>query len=78
MQRKPGDGSPSGNKSDFEEIEERLAILAGKTGVYEVGGTTDIEIKERMVRIENAHMSAKAALEEGVLAGGGRWAIQYY
>lgn len=71
MQRKPGVGSPSGNKHDFEEIQERLAILAGKTGVYEVGGTTDIEIKERMVRIENAHMSAKAALEEGIMPGGG-------
>lgn len=71
LQRKPGDGSPSGNKSDFEELQERLAILAGKTGVFEVGGTTDVEIKERMVRIENAYMSAKASLEEGVLPGGG-------
>lgn len=71
LQRKPGDGSPSGNKSDFEEIEARLAILADKTGLFEVGGTTDVEIKERMVRIENAYMSVKAALEEGVLPGGG-------
>ena len=71
QQKKPGDGSPTGNKHDFEELEERLAILSGKTGVFEVGGTTDVEIKERMVRIENAYMSAKAALEEGVLAGGG-------
>ncbi|NOQ14627.1 MAG: chaperonin GroEL [Methyloprofundus sp.] len=71
LQRKPGDGSPSGNKSDFEELEERLSLLAGKTGVFEVGGSTDVEIKERMVRIENAYMSARAALEEGVLPGAG-------
>jgi len=71
QQKKPGDGSPTGNKHDFEELEERLAILSGKTGVYEVGGTSDIEIKERMVRIENAYMSTKAAIEEGVLPGGG-------
>jgi len=68
---KPGTGSATGNKHDFEELEERIAMLSGKTGVFSVGGTTDFEIKERMVRIENAYMSAKAALEEGVLAGGG-------
>ncbi len=68
---KPGTGSATGNKHDFEELEERIALLSGKTGVFSVGGTTDFEIKERMVRIENAYMSAKAALEEGVLAGGG-------
>ncbi|MBE0471339.1 MAG: molecular chaperone GroEL [Methyloprofundus sp.] len=71
QQRKPGDGSPTGNKHDFEELQERLAILSGKTGVFEVGGTADVEIKERMVRIENAYMSTKAALEEGVMPGGG-------
>lgn len=70
-QKKPGDGSPTGNKHDFEEVEDRLAILSGKTGVFEVGGTTDVEIKERMVRLENAYMSARAALEEGVIPGGG-------
>ncbi|MCK5889061.1 MAG: molecular chaperone GroEL, partial [Methylococcales bacterium] len=71
LQRKPGEGSPSGNSHDLEEAEGRLALLAGRTGIFEVGGTTDVEIKERMVRIENAYMSSKAALEEGVLAGGG-------
>jgi len=71
LQRKPGEGSPSGNSHELEEVEERLAILVGKTGVFEVGGTTDIEIKERMVRIENAYMSAKAALEDGVFPGAG-------
>jgi chaperonin GroEL len=68
---KPGTGSASGNKHDFNELEERIAMLSSKTGVFDVGGITDFEIKERMVRIENAYMSAKAAIEEGVLAGGG-------
>ncbi len=71
LQRKPGQGSPTGNSHDLEEVEDRLALLAGKMGVFEVGGTTDVEIKERMVRIENGYMSSKAALEEGVLPGGG-------
>ena len=68
---KPGVGSASGNKHDFGELEERIALLSSKTGVFSVGGISDFEIKERMVRIENAYMSAKAALEEGVLPGGG-------
>jgi chaperonin GroEL len=67
----PGVGSPTGNKHDFEELDDRIALLSGKTGVFSVGGITDFEIKERMVRIENAYMSSKAALEEGVLPGGG-------
>ncbi len=71
LAKKPGQGSATGNKHDFGELEERIALLSGKTGVFSVGGTTDIEIKERMVRIENAYMSVKAALEEGVLPGGG-------
>jgi len=71
LAKKPGQGSATGNKHDFGELEERIALLSGKTGVFSVGGTTDFEIKERMVRIENAYMSSKAALEEGVLPGGG-------
>lgn len=71
LSKKPGQGSATGNKHDFDELEERIALLSGKTGVYSVGGLADFEIKERMVRIENAYHSAKAALEEGVLPGGG-------
>ncbi|MEQ1622246.1 MAG: chaperonin GroEL [Methylococcales bacterium] len=71
LAKKPGQGSASGNRHDFGELEERIALLSGKTGVFSVGGITDVEIKERLVRIENAYMSAKAALEEGVLPGGG-------
>ncbi len=71
LAKKPGQGSATGNKHDFDELEDRIALLSGKTGVFSVGGLADFEIKERMVRIENAYMSAKAALEEGVLPGGG-------
>ncbi|QPK62311.1 chaperonin GroEL [Methylomonas sp. LL1] len=69
--QKPGQGSATGNRHDIDELEERIAMLAGKVGHFQVGGITDVEIKERLVRIENAYMSAKAALEEGVLPGGG-------
>ncbi|MFA5984374.1 MAG: chaperonin GroEL [Methylococcaceae bacterium] len=71
LARKPGVGSATGNKHDFDELQERLALLSGKTGTFSVGGNTDFEMKERMVRIENAYLSAKAALEEGVLPGAG-------
>ncbi|WP_445367373.1 chaperonin GroEL [Methylomonas sp. BW4-1] len=69
--RKPGEGSATGNLHEAEELEERIAILSGKTGSFQVGGISDVEIKERLVRIENAYLSAKAALQEGVLPGGG-------
>ncbi len=69
--RKPGQGSATGNQHEAEELEERISVLSGKTGTFSVGGITDVEIKERLVRIENAYLSAKAALEEGVLPGGG-------
>ncbi len=69
--RKPGNGSPTGNQHDANELKGRIAILSGKTGTFSVGGITDIEIRERMVRIENAYLSAKAAMDEGVIPGGG-------
>ncbi|MDD5275887.1 MAG: chaperonin GroEL [Methylovulum sp.] len=71
LAKKPGEGSATGNQHDFDELQERLAALSGKTGVFSVGGTTDFEIKERMIRIENAYLSAKAALAEGVVPGAG-------
>ena len=71
LAKKPGNGSPTGNKHDYEELEDRITLLDGRTGVFSVGGLADFEIKERLVRIENAYMSAKAALEEGVLPGCG-------
>jgi chaperonin GroEL len=71
MARKPGDGSPRGNLQEIDDLEERIAHLSGAIGVIKVGGTFDIEIKERLTRMENAWRSVSAALEEGVVAGGG-------
>lgn len=68
---KPGQGSATGRLHELEEVESRIVGLSGKSAVYRVGGVTDVEIKERMVRIENAYRSVVSALEEGVLAGGG-------
>lgn len=68
---KPGQGSTTGKQHELEELEDRLRMLRGKTAVYKVGGGSEMEMKERLVRIENAHKSMRAALEEGVLAGGG-------
>jgi chaperonin GroEL len=69
--RKPGEGSPTGNRHDLENLEERIAFLRSKTAVYRVGGLSDTAIKERMVRVENACNSVRAAMEEGVISGGG-------
>jgi chaperonin GroEL len=69
--KKPGDGSPRGNLQEIDDLDERIASLSGAIGVIKVGGSIDIEIKERLKRIENAWNSVSAALEEGVLPGGG-------
>lgn len=69
--RKPGDGSPTGNLHDLEDLEARIAALVGRIATVRVGGTTETEIKERLQRAENARRSLQAALEEGVLPGGG-------
>jgi len=69
--RKPGDGSPSGNMHEIEDLEERIAHLSGAIGVIKVGGAVDIEIKGRLTLIQNAWRSVSAALEEGVVPGGG-------
>ncbi|QJD30616.1 Hsp60 family chaperonin [Methylococcus geothermalis] len=68
---KPGQGSATGRLHELEDIEARIIGLSGKSAVYRVGGVTDVEMKERMVRIENAYRSVVSALEEGVLPGGG-------
>jgi chaperonin GroEL len=69
--RKPGDGSPRGNLQEIDDLEERIANLSGAIGVIKVGGNLDIEIKERLTRMENAWRSVSAAIEEGVVPGGG-------
>jgi chaperonin GroEL len=56
---------------DREKLEERLARLAGGVAVIKVGAATEVELKERKHRIEDAVRNAKAAIEEGLLPGGG-------
>jgi chaperonin GroEL len=56
---------------DREKLEERLAKLAGGVAVIKAGAATEVELKERKHRIEDAVRNAKAAVEEGVVAGGG-------
>ncbi len=56
---------------DREKLQERLAKLAGGVAVIKVGAATEVELKERKHRIEDAVRNAKAAVEEGILAGGG-------
>jgi chaperonin GroEL len=56
---------------DREKLQERLAKLAGSVAVIKVGAATEVELKERKHRIEDAVRNAKAAVEEGLLAGGG-------
>lgn len=60
-------------KSDFdrEKLTERLAKLSGGVGVIKVGAATEIELKEKKHRIEDALEATKAAVEEGIVAGGG-------
>jgi len=56
---------------DKEKLQERLAKLAGGVAVLKVGAATEVELKERKHRIEDAVRNAKAAVEEGIVAGGG-------
>ena len=56
---------------DREKLQERLAKLAGGVAVIQVGAATEIELKEKKHRIEDAVSSVRAAIEEGVVAGGG-------
>ncbi len=56
---------------DREKLQERLAKLAGGVAVIRVGGATEIEVKERKDRVDDAMHATRAAVEEGVVAGGG-------
>jgi len=62
-----------GSDSDYdrEKLQERLAKLAGGVAVIKAGAATEVELKERKHRIEDAVRNAKAAVEEGIVAGGG-------
>src|SRR3989475_8906425 len=56
---------------DREKLQERLAKLAGGVAVIRVGGATEIEVKERKDRVDDAMHATRAAVEEGILPGGG-------
>ncbi|WP_341748668.1 chaperonin GroEL [Candidatus Tisiphia endosymbiont of Sialis lutaria] len=61
----------SSSDYDKEKLQERLAKLAGGVAVLKVGGATEVEVKERKDRVEDALHATRAAVEEGVVAGGG-------
>ncbi|ENH96403.1 60 kDa chaperonin [Gracilibacillus halophilus YIM-C55.5] len=63
---------------DKEKLQERLAKLAGGVAVVKVGAATETELKERKLRIEDALNSTRAAVEEGIVAGGGTALMNVY
>ncbi|TDM12138.1 chaperonin GroEL [Macrococcus lamae] len=63
---------------DKEKLQERLAKLAGGVAVIKVGAATETELKERKLRIEDALNSTRAAVEEGIVAGGGTALVSIY
>ncbi|KAF0993729.1 MULTISPECIES: chaperonin GroEL [Geobacillus] len=63
---------------DREKLQERLAKLAGGVAVIKVGAATETELKERKLRIEDALNSTRAAVEEGIVAGGGTALMNIY
>ena len=56
---------------DREKLQERLAKLAGGVAIIRVGGSTEVEVKEKKDRVEDALHSTRAAVEEGIVPGGG-------
>ena len=56
---------------DKEKLQERLAKLAGGVAVIKVGGSSEIEVKERKDRVDDALNATRAAVEEGIVPGGG-------
>src|SRR5476651_1375441 len=56
---------------DKEKLQERLAKLAGGVAIIRVGGSTEVEVKERKDRVDDAMHATRAAVEEGVVPGGG-------
>ena len=63
---------------DKEKLQERLAKLAGGVAVIEVGAATETELKERKLRIEDALNATRAAVEEGIVSGGGTALVNVY
>ena len=60
---------------DKEKLQERLAKLAGGVAVIRVGGSTEVEVKEKKDRVEDAMHATKAAVEEGIVRGRRRGAV---
>ena len=56
---------------DREKLQERLAKLAGGVAVIKVGGASEVEVKERKDRVDDALHATRAAVEEGIVSGGG-------
>ncbi|MFI6681068.1 chaperonin GroEL [Kribbella sp. NPDC050470] len=63
-------------EADQDNLQLRLARLSGRVAVIRVGGATSVELKERMLRVEDSLAATQAALEEGVVAGGGTALVQ--
>jgi len=63
---------------DKEKLQERLAKLSGGVAVIQVGAATETELKERKLRIEDALNSTRAAVEEGIVSGGGTALVNVY
>ncbi|MGC5615504.1 chaperonin GroEL [Georgenia sp. Z1491] len=76
VQQIRGEIDNSDSDYDREKLQERLAKLAGGVAVIKAGAATEVELKERKHRIEDAVRNAKAAVEEGIVAGGGVALIQ--
>ncbi|MGN5455947.1 MAG: TCP-1/cpn60 chaperonin family protein, partial [Candidatus Kurthia intestinigallinarum] len=68
----------STSEFDKEKLQERLAKLAGGVAVIKVGAATETELKERKLRIEDALNSTRAAVQEGIVAGGGVALVSIY
>ncbi len=68
--------SESNSEFDKEKLKERLAKLSGGVAVIKVGAATEVELKEKKLRIEDALNATKAAVEEGIVAGGGTALLQ--
>jgi chaperonin GroEL len=71
LQPDPCTGEETTSDYDREKLQERLAKLAGGVAVIRVGGATEVEVKERKDRVDDAMHATRAAVEEGIVPGGG-------
>src|SRR6185369_8711873 len=66
-----GEIERSDSEYDMEKLQERLAKLAGGVAIIKVGGSSEVEVKERKDRVDDALSATRAAVEEGIVPGGG-------